>query len=229
MNKEEGREKSPFLLQMGIRILLVADTHEKYTEKKVKSIDRYAFDYCISLGDVKVETLETLIKICKKRNTPIYAVQGNNDDCGAFLKLPYVKDLFRTRRMIGSLTCIGMEGCYRPNYPGVFNYSDEETVTVMKHFPAVDILFAHDSIKTRDICPEQFWLALSGWKWHSIRKWGHEGMERLSRYIAEKNPTYFFHGHHHVNVSYRYGNTQCYGVKGFAIFDLNTENIIHIM
>lgn len=48
----------------------------------------------------------------------------------------------------------------------------------------------------------------------------HDGFTAFDRYILEKQPRWFFHGHQHRNIETVIGNTKVIGTYGHRVIDI---------
>jgi Icc-related predicted phosphoesterase len=59
------------------------------------------------------------------------------------------------------------------------------------------------------------------WEPNVNTKDSHRGFSAFKTFIEQKRPSYFFHGHLHVNETQKMGRTQVICTHGYAIYDIN--------
>lgn len=75
---------------------------------------------------------------------------------------------------------------------------------MLRHFPRVDVFVAHNS--PRGV--------------HERGGDTHQGFEGFLTYIESAQPRYFLHGHQHLRMVSRIGDTEIIGVFGEAALEL---------
>jgi len=159
--------------------LLVSDHHEfKIDERRLSDTVRgRSVDLVISCGDVPYKVLEELSR--RFHSAKLYAVHGNH--CPATPFPEPVIDLHRTIVQHGLLWFSGFEGTPQYKDTGHHLYDDLEVECVMATFPAVDVMVSH--APPRGI--------------HDGEDFAHIGFEAFRKFIDQRKPRYWIHGHSH--------------------------------
>lgn len=171
-----------------MKILLVADQESRfiwdfYDPERFKDID-----IIISAGDLKVSYMEFLTTIIRK---PLYYIHGNHDT--KYIDNPpggcfNIED---TLTVINGVRILGLGGSMRYK-PGPLQYSEADMVKRVKKLRRLiekhngfDILLAHAPAAGvgdgDDLC--------------------HHGFDIFNELIRVYKPSYFLHGHQHLNYN----------------------------
>jgi Icc-related predicted phosphoesterase len=154
-------------------------------------------DLIVSCGDISDQVILEASSAFNCRR--ILAVKGNHDPPGPFPEP--IKDLhLRTETHMG-ITFGGLNGSWKYKPRGNFLYDQLEAEVALSRLPRVDILVSHNSPR----------------KIHDRNDGIHYGFEALNNYINEKNPSYLFHGHQHVNIRSLVNKTHVVGIYGFKL------------
>ncbi len=184
-------------------ILAIAD-HKP--EESIKDIlRRQPVDLICTLGDLTYFSIKELAEI---KDIPKIGVYGNHCSGNYFDSLGITNLHLKTLSYQG-LVFGGFEGSHRYKNSGGIMYSQEEAEAMLKDFPAVDVMIAHSP------------------------PWGindepddpvHQGFKALRKYLEEKKPRYFLHGHTaptKENLVTKYQNTEIIYVFGAKIIELS--------
>ena len=182
-----------------MKILAIADRPPR--QKIEQIIDEYRdIEMIFLLGDLTVFDLSGLQNI---NYIPKIGVYGNHCS-GSYFEEFGVKNLHLNTFNYKGFTFGGFEGSVRyKKDPYAKMYTQEEALDMLKDFPRVDIFLSH--------CPP---YGINDEPGESA----HEGFRALRKYIDEKSPLYFFHGHtyptedslvtkyHNTNIVYVYSD-----------------------
>lgn len=158
-------------------------------------------DFLISLGDLWDSTIDRAATLyqCER----VLAVKGNHDSQSKFPA--GIFDMHLTTWDHVGIRFGGFAGSWKYKPRGHYLFEQEEVVQALRSFPAVDVFIAHNSpsgIHERD--PDI-----------------HQGFDAFIDYIARASPSYFLHGHQHVNQTSMVGSTTVKGVFGEAILEIS--------
>ena len=159
-------------------------------------------DILLSLGDVHPSTVERAANFFRPKR--VFAVRGNHDS--PYIDWPHWVEHIHGRSVeVFGLRFGGLDGCWRYKKTGSFLFTQEEAHSVMQAMPHVDVLISHNS-------PALY---------HERDNGPHQGFEAITEYIDLHAPTLVLHGHQHLNMQTRRGQTLIAGVWGCKIFELN--------
>ena len=151
-----------------------------------------SIDVLISLGDLRDKTIER----ARDRYEPnaLFAVRGNHDFDAPFP--PFVTSLHLRIESYLGISFGGFGGSWRYKPRGHHLYGQDEVVRLLRSFPRVDVFVAHNS-------PKGF---------HERDDGVHQGFDGFIEYIERTQPRYFIHGHQHLNLTTKIGETTLIGV-----------------
>jgi len=173
-----------------MKILLVADEESKflwdyYDETLFKDVT-----FIISAGDLKAKYLSFLTTLTRKR---VLYVCGNHDS--RYIKdPPYGCDPLDDHLIVqNGIRIVGLGGSYRYK-DGPYQFTEKKMRkrikhirTMIKQFGGVDIIVTHAPPKGHgdgeDLC--------------------HTGFKIFNNLIEEFKPSYFLHGHQHLNYAHK--------------------------
>jgi uncharacterized protein len=203
-----------------MRILLIADTESKYLWDFYKEEVFESVDFIISAGDLKSGYLTFLNTVARKR---LLYVVGNHDQ--RYLNDPPLgcDSLDDTILVQNGLRILGLGGSYRYK-TGPYQYSEQEMRKRIKklqvlidQFNGFDILVTHAPASgygdAEDLC--------------------HTGFQVFNELIETYHPSYFFHGHQHLNYSHKserihqVGITKYINGYNYYFVDYVSNNYIH--
>lgn len=174
-------------------LLVVSDTHNRYSEKDFRDIDDYCKNHnieikrIISLGDIT----DFEYKLLKKDfNVPIYGVIGNHD-WPTVLEINDIPNLHGNLLTFeNGLSATGFCGSSKykaTNEPNMFTQS--RSVEIARQLPVANILFSHDTA-----CHDETLLS-------SNSSYSHAGLWGITRYL-EHTPSCKLHIHGHLHQSF---------------------------
>lgn len=174
-----------------MRILIVADTEcpslwDYGTPEKLKDID-----LILSCGDVKADYLSYLVTLAR---CPLLYVHGNHDE-GYDRKPPEGCDCIDDAVVCyRGIRIAGIDGCRRYK-PGPYQYTEAQMRRKLLRlrlkadaWKGVDILLTH--------CPAQ---GLGDGE-----DYAHRGFACFLPFLKRYQPSYFIHGHEHLNYSHHH-------------------------
>ena len=181
-----------------MRAIAIADN-----DSLVGHLEASSTDVLISLGDLWDKTIE----IARDRYEPnaLFAVRGNHDLDAPFP--PFVTPLHLTIESYLDITFGGFNGSWRYKPRGPHLYDQAEVVRLLRSFPRVDVFVAHNS-------PKGF---------HERDEDVHQGFDGFLDYIERTQPHFFIHGHQHLNLATKIGETTLIGVYGEAIIEIGAN------
>lgn len=173
-----------------MKILLVADEESKflwdyYDDNLFKDVS-----FIISAGDLKAKYLSFLTTVTHKR---VFYVYGNHDTRYTN-EPPYGCETIDDQIIVqNGIRILGLGGSYRYK-KGPYQYSEKQMTkrikglkTMINQFGGVDIIVTHAPPKghgdASDVC--------------------HTGFEVFNELIKEYKPSYFLHGHQHLNYNHK--------------------------
>lgn len=157
-------------------------------------------DVLLSCGDV---CDQVILEAAEARGCgTILAVKGNHDSNAPFAD-PIV-DLHRQVYEHCGVRFGGLNGSWRYKPRGYFLYDQEEVELILADFPAVDIFLSHNSPRGT----------------HDKEDEVHYGFDALNTYIAQQKPSILVHGHQHVDVETRAGETRVIGLYGQKLIEI---------
>lgn len=163
-------------------------------------------DVLVSLGDLTGAAIREAIRLYRPRR--VFAVRGNHDRPD---DLPQgVVALHGRVETFGGFRFGGFDGSWAYKANGHFLYTQAQMASAVADFPSVDIFLAHNS-------PAGI---------HERDQDVHQGFAAFGRYIEEKRPQFFLHGHQHVNAMTILGETKVIGVFGCALLKFATKDTI---
>ncbi|MCX6818425.1 MAG: metallophosphoesterase [Candidatus Aenigmarchaeota archaeon] len=170
-----------------MKILAISD----YDPETIEIPDK-AIDLIITCGDINFQAYQSLVRKTDLEKVPVFGVAGNHDyyelDCNDLLR---VRNIHLTKTEFNGYTFGGFEGSVKYK-KGKHQYTDEEVLELMQDFPRVDIFIAHHPPKgIHDNPNERIYT----------------GFAAFSKYIDEKKPDYFIHGHVHKDLKTVVGKT----------------------
>lgn len=179
-----------------MRVIIIADD-----DSLVGKMDGEAADLLISLGDIWDSTIEKAKTEygCKK----VVAVKGNHDSGAPFAN--HITDLHLTVFEYEGIVFGGFGGSWKYKPRGHHLFEQWDVSTALQSFPRVDVFVAHNSP--------------SGYHERDLEV--HQGFEAFTAYIERTEPSYFIHGHQHVNRISKLNQTKIIGVFGEAAIDLD--------
>ena len=181
-----------------MRAIAIADN-----DSLVGHLEASSIDVLISLGDLWDRT----IAIARDRYEPnaLFAVRGNHDFDASFPA--FVTSLHLAIESYLSITFGGFNGSWRYKPRGDHVFDQDEVVRLLRSFPRVDVFVVHNS-------PKGF---------HERDDDVHQGFDGFLEYIERTQPRYFIHGHQHLNLSTKIGETTLIGVYGEAIIEIRAN------
>ena len=160
-------------------------------------------DILLSLGDVHPSSVERAANFFIPER--VFAVRGNHDS--PYIHWPHWMEHIHGRIVEAfGLRFGGLDGCWRYKKKGSFLFTQEEAHSVMQSMASVDVLISHNS-------PALY---------HERDNGPHQGFEAITEYIDLHAPTLVLHGHQHLNMQTRRGQTLIVGVWGCKMFELNS-------
>lgn len=152
-------------------------------------------DLVILLGDIYYGDA---LEIDKKYNCDKIGVYGNHDTKNEW-KQTNIKVIHEDTFVWNGITFAGFGGS--PRYNSKPNqYTEEECSKYLSNLDTVNVFIAHSNpVYDKNIS-----------EWDS-----HRGFASFNRYIEERKPQYFLHGHLHTPFSKRIGETKIYCVYPF--------------
>ncbi len=156
-----------------MKILAIADRPPKRPIRDI--LAENSIDLIVTLGDLEWGELSELEAI---DDIPKIGVYGNHCSKNYFEPLG-IENMHLSTKKFGGLVFGGFEGCVRYKKSTAAMYTQEEAVEMMQDFPAVDVFLAH--------CPP--------YHVNDGEDLPHEGFVAFNKYIDEKKPRYFLHGH----------------------------------
>lgn len=173
-----------------MRILLLADIESKFLWDYYKEDVFENVDFIVSAGDLKARYLTFLNTVTRKR---LLYVAGNHDS-------KYINDpplgcdcLDDTIIVQDGIRFLGLGGSYRYKI-GPYQYSEKEMVkrikklhVLIEQYGGFDVLVSHAPAEGygdgEDLC--------------------HTGFAVFNTLIQKYQPSYFFHGHQHLNYTHK--------------------------
>ena len=154
-------------------------------------------DLVISCGDVPVDVLS---RVLERYSVPCLGVLGNHDSSVA---PPALVDVHIRLVEEGGVTFAGFEGSWRHKPRGRHLYEEAEVEALLRNSRPVDVFIAHNppaGIHDRD---------------DGI----HNGFAAFRRYIEEKQPVLFLHGHVHKMAETVVGRTLVVATVGARMLE----------
>jgi Icc-related predicted phosphoesterase len=174
-----------------MKILAIADRPP--TKSIISLVNENNLELICTLGDLDEFSLAELKDI---NHIPKIGVYGNHDSGQYFESLNIINLHLKTFEYKG-FTFGGFEGSvrYKEN-PYAIMYTQEEAFEMLKDFPGVDVMIAHSPPYGINDEPDEL---------------AHQGFKALRKYIEEKRPKYFLHGHTYPseeNLVTQFGDTK---------------------
>ncbi len=171
-----------------MKILLVADQESRFIWDFFDPTRFEDVDIILSAGDLKVSYMEFLTTVMKK---PLYYIHGNHDNQYLVTPPGGCIDIEDTITVINGVRILGLGGSMRYKQ-GPLQYSEAEMVKrikklrkSLKKHNGFDILLAHSPAAGigdgKDLC--------------------HNGFEVFNELLRVYKPSYFLHGHQHLNYN----------------------------
>lgn len=158
-----------------MRILAIADRPPR---KKIREIlAEESVDLIVTLGDLEQFDLMGLDEV---KDIPKLGVYGNHCS-GMYFEPLGIKNMHLATFEYGGLLFGGFEGSvrYKQN-PDAKMCTQGEADQLLENFPRVDVFLAHCPPYGINDEPDEL---------------AHQGFFALKKYLEEKQPRYFFHGH----------------------------------
>jgi uncharacterized protein len=172
-----------------MKLILIADD-----DSQVGLLEPQPCDLLISLGDLWDGTIEKAL--LRYEPDRVFAVRGNHDSAAPFADS--VMHLHGEMVEYGGLRFGGFGGSWRYKPKGHHLYEQDEVAAALADFPPVDVFIAHNS-------PSGI---------HQQGNYVHQGFDAFLSYIERAQPSWFIHGHQHVNALTIHGETLVLGVFG---------------
>jgi uncharacterized protein len=179
-----------------MRAILIADD-----DSLVGEIPNESADVLISLGDIYDSTIEKAQK--GYRCPKVFAIKGNHD-----AETNFTAGVINLHLAVSEYQGIrfgGFSGCWKYKRRGLHLFEQSEVTSALRSFPPVDVFIAHNS-------PRGF---------HERDSVVHQGFTAFVDYIDRVQPSYFLHGHQHVNKVSSHNGTTIIGVYGEVALDLD--------
>jgi len=175
-----------------VRFLVVSDC-----EAGLPSLPPGQPDVVVSCGDVPGDVLS---RVLSRYAVPCLGVLGNHD---LSVAPPGLLDLHLRVVKEGGLTFAGFGGSWRHKPRGHHLYDEAEVATLLEDFRRVDVFIAHNP-------PAGI---------HDVEDGIHNGFAALRRYVEERQPALFLHGHVHRSVETVVGRTLVVATVGARVLE----------
>lgn len=165
-----------------IEFLIVSDVHEMH-EKMIDELNKKRdldFDFIVSLGDIQIDGLKTLVKFAKEKNVPLFAIRGNHDMYNLEDIDDYIINIDEKIVDINDFKFIGIEGCLKYNDNMI--YKDDEKLFNKKFNEDIDVIFSHTK-------------AYAGYDEEAML--GRQGLLSINKIMANGGVLKHFYGHFH--------------------------------
>lgn len=185
-----------------MKILAIADRPPRKGLKEL--VVQENIGLICTLGDL--ESLQ-LIELSAIENIPKIGVYGNHCS-GSYFETRGIQNVHLKTFKYKGLIFGGFEGCIKyKEDPYAKMYTQEEADELLKDFPYVDVFISH---------APPFGI-------HDEIDGPHQGFIALRKYIQEKKPKYFLHGHTYPKLEEeitQYGDTKIVYVQGDKVVEL---------
>ena len=186
-----------------MKILAISDRKPKQSIKEL--VNEHNVEIIITLGDL---TYFDLIELKDINKIPKIGVYGNHDS-GKYFEELGILNLHLNIFDYNGLKFGGFQGSvrYKEN-PYAIMYTQEEALELLKDFPHVDVFCAHSPPYGINDDPNDL---------------AHTGLIALRKYIEEKRPSYFLHGHTYPQeneITQKYLETTIIYVFGEKIIEI---------
>lgn len=158
-------------------------------------------DLVILLGDIYYRDAE---EIDKKYTCPKIGVYGNHDTPSEWDRTP-IRRIHAETFEFNGVVFAGFGGCPRYNRRRDNQYTENECAEFMETLDAVDVFLSHSNPAYEQSLDETD---------------AHRGFSSFNRYIENKRPSYFIHGHLHQPSMNRWGDTKVICVYPFLELNL---------
>lgn len=157
-----------------MKTLVIADRNPGVDVAEI--VNQHNIELIITLGDL---TREGLLDLPRINSIPKIGVYGNHDS-GTYMPELGIWDMHMKIWDFGGLTFGGFQGCvrYKEN-PHAIMYTQQEALTMMNGFPAVDVFLSH--------CPPR--------GVNDEEEIAHQGFDALRQYLDTMQPAVWLHGH----------------------------------
>ena len=187
-----------------MKVLVITDTHgifydiyEKYQNEILDS------DIVVLLGDHSSADINQIMEIYKG---PIYRLNGNHDVPTMVI---YKDGLSLHAQLVGEKPSFtGWQGSHIYKDTQIYEYTQEDSIELVKTMPKADILFSHDGPFGYCGNKEDF---------------AHCGLKGILKYIKKNKPKTLIYGHHHKFNYQKIKKTECYCVYQIAWFEFNED------
>lgn len=182
--------------ELCMKILFISDWHNhQYNLPEIE------VDLLICLGDFDWRIIE---KIDKAFNCPKIGLLGNHDRKDTYRGTSFIH-LHKKVAKFGDYLIAGFDGCPKYNTRETAQYEEEEVEEFMETLEDVDIFIAHANPmleKNKD------------------KTDAHRGFQSFTKYIKAYQPSYFVHGHNHVDETNRLDRTEIISVYPYYLLEL---------
>lgn len=179
-----------------MRSVVIADD-----DSKVGHLEDVDVDLLISVGDLWDSTIQRARDLYEPRH--VFAVRGNHDSAAPFPS--GVLDLHLNVIEHKGIRFGGFKGSWKYKPRGHHMFEQAEVEEALRFFPAVDVFVAHNS-------PAEI---------HERDSDVHRGFVGFVDYIDRVQPSYFLHGHQHINQISQRGKTTVQSVFGEALIEMD--------
>lgn len=179
-----------------MKILFISDWHNHQF-----NLPEIEVDLLISLGDFNWRTIETLDKTF---TCPKIGLLGNHDKKDTYRGTSFVH-LHEKVAKIGDYLIAGFDGCPKYNTRETSQFEEEEVQDFIDTLEFVDIFIAHANPMLER---------------NKDKTDAHRGFQAYTNYIKEYQPSYFVHGHNHVDDTQRIGRTEIISVYPYYLLEI---------
>lgn len=189
-----------------MKIAIITDTHgiarpllEQYQDKLVN------IDIVFLLGDyysAEIQLINSIFQVL------LLGIHGNHDDINVFNNSNVINIHNTQVKLSNNITISGFQGSSKYKPTQYYGYTQKEAQQEIKDLPKSDIFISHDG--PMGYCGD-------------IRDNVHCGLKAITDYIKKNQPKLVFFGHHHKNMHFQIGNTDCYCVYELGIFDIDNQ------
>ena len=185
-------------LSQKMRVVVIADD-----DSLVGKMMNVSADVLMSVGDLWDSTIATAQE--RYNCGAVVAVKGNHDSAAPFAE--EIDELHLQVVEHHGIRFGGFGGSWKYKPRGHHMFEQSEVDEALRSFPAVDVFVAHNSP--------------AGYHERDIDV--HQGFEAFTEYIDRTNPSYFIHGHQHINEISMRKETLIIGVFGEAVINLPSK------